>query len=279
MSVTANGDRMKTVALSFSHTEVAHGSLLQRDFLEKACTFALLGALAGDAYPYLAGIVVFIEPHHLPFFLVKGIITGYCARVRRNLQIDGRYGEPFMVVVVGSPLGAHRDDTVVSALVLFKSELLPQRVVGIHEKVGRVVRPLRGESRRHFGRERERLAVVHFREQDRQGGVAQLSAVGVAKEVEFLRTTEFYCTSVFHGDASVCPVECTRESDAIHADIAGSYFGGNCRRVSRDLFHHVFSLILLLAALRSQSGSDKCREDKCFSHKWYDYIGVVLNAF
>ena len=126
---------MKTAVPSFSHTEVAHGSLLQRDFLEEACTLALLGALAGDAYPYLAGIVVFIEPHHLPFFLVEGIITGYCARVRRNLQIDGRYGEPFMVVVIGSPLGAHRDDTVVSALVLFKSELLPQRVVGIHEKV------------------------------------------------------------------------------------------------------------------------------------------------
>ena len=123
MSVTANGDRMKTAVPSFSHTEVAHGSLLQRDFLEEACTLALLGALAGDSYPYLAGIVVFIEPHHLPFFLVEGIITGYCARVRRNLQIDGRYGEPFMVVVIGSPLGAHRDDTVVSALVLFKSEL------------------------------------------------------------------------------------------------------------------------------------------------------------
>ena len=112
MSVTANGDRMKTALPSFSHTEVAHGSLLQRDFLEEACTLALLGALAGDAYPYLAGIVVFIEPHHLPFFLVEGVITGYCARVRRNLQIDGRYGEPFMVVVIGSPLGTHRDDTV-----------------------------------------------------------------------------------------------------------------------------------------------------------------------
>lgn len=94
MSVTANGDRMKTALPSFSHAEVAHGSLLQRDFFEEACTLTLLGALAGDAYPYLAGIVVFIEPHHLPFFLVEGIITGYCARVRRNLQIDGRYGEP-----------------------------------------------------------------------------------------------------------------------------------------------------------------------------------------
>ena len=133
MSVTANGDRMKTALPSFSHTEVAHGSLLQRDFLEEACTLALLGALAGDAYPYLAGIVVFIEPHHLPFFLVEGVITGYCARVRRNLQIDGRYGEPFMVVVIGSPLGTHRDDTVVSAFVLFKSELrVSSNLVGIN---------------------------------------------------------------------------------------------------------------------------------------------------
>ena len=275
MSVTANGDRMKTVALSFSHTEVAHGSLLQRDFLEKACTFALLGALVGDAYPYLAGIVVFIEPHHLPFFLVKGIITGYCARVRRNLQIDGRYGEPFMVVVVGSPLGAHRDDTVVSALVLFKSELLPhvslaytKRSAALYvpsvvnpgvtlavsvkgwllstsvSRIGRVVLlncpPLGSQKKSSFSVQRNSIARPSFT-------VTQVSAPLSApvKVMPSMRTSQ-------------------------EATLAET-----CRRVSRDLFHMVFSLILLLAALRSQSGSDKCREDKCFSHKWYDYIGVV----
>lgn len=152
-----------------------------------------------------------------------------------------------MVVVIGSPLSAHRDDTVVSALVLFKSELLPQRVVGIHEKVGRVVRPLRGDPG-------VTLAVsvkgwVLSTSVSRIGRVVLLNCppLGSQKKSSFSVQRNSIARPSFTV-TQVSAVECTRESDAIHADVAGSYFGGNRCSVGRDLFHHVFFLILFVGS-------------------------------
>lgn len=53
----------------------------------------------------------------------------------------------FMVVVIGGADGTYAYHSVCSSFILFETQLLPQRVIGINKEYGCVVGSFRSESR------------------------------------------------------------------------------------------------------------------------------------
>ena len=82
-----------------------------------------MGALAGDAYPDAGGVVVFVEPYHVPLLAVERIVAGQGVGVGRDFQVDGGGVDGGVVVIVGSALRVYRDNAVPAAFVLLEAEL------------------------------------------------------------------------------------------------------------------------------------------------------------
>ena len=255
---------------SVAHAEVRHGSLLQADALEQAVARAALGTLAGDADPYPGGIIVLVEPHHVPFFLVERVVAGQRAGVGRQFEVDGRGCDLLVVVVVRSALRADRHDAVVAPLVLFEAEFLPEAVVGIDQEVGGVVQSFGREFGRHLGGERERPGVVHFGEQGGKGVVREFPVVGVAEEVAAFRAAEQERAVVHDADARVAAVEGMAEGES--ADVHPAFAearglrcivgrGGLLRGGFRGLF-----IGFRPATLQGEADAGKSQQNHVFSH-------------
>ena len=209
---------------SVPHAEIAYIVSTQLQFIEGGDTFVRLRSLTTDTEVETGRIVVLIETNHLPLPSVERIVAGYGVGIARNLIVDIlSIIEHLMVVVIRSADGTHGNHAMVATLVLFEAELLLERVAGIDEECGGVIKAVGREAGLHPGREREWLGVVNLSQQ--HGGIVlrEFAVVGVGEIIGMWFGTESDDTCRV-GHLLVGSIESLGKMDTRDLDVAVGQF-------------------------------------------------------
>ena len=122
-----------------------------------------------------------------------------------------------MIIVVGSSYSPDSNYAVISALILLKSKLMPESVIGIYKNVGGIIRSFLSKSGSDFCCKSKRFCIVYCGKQYRS--IVAYRPIRIPKKVTFFRTTKFENAVTFHSHTSIRTIKSTGKRYSIKADI------------------------------------------------------------